>query len=582
MRELKLVIGIFITGALLVVCANLLLPRSLPEESSQRLQVLLQAGMYAEADLVYQQLISKNPSDADLHYAYVQNHFSIAPDARDDQLILQTFTDLSREAHHGDLGWVGLGLVYTRQENFSLAFSALEQVQDTHQKYYNLALGQTYAGLQQMPLAERHYRREIVGQGAVAQAVSRLAAIYLEQGMSAELHSLLSDQELAPYVGLSAQRRLAFEEGDWRQYLMLTFIRPFSGFSLLAIGFAVLICLVWLVYFGVLNHLNHRSPYALFLLTGLGALAAPLTFILTDALQALWPGLSNQGRLWEFARNLIQIGFLEELVKILPVVVVLGLPALYRRLFRPHEKNNEVDPFSLLMYGSLSALGFASLENAGYFSRFGLGVVYPRFWYSTVMHMAMTSIVCYAWIWARHLRPERPWQFAALGMVAAVVVHGVYDFFLLNGNESRMILLSLALMLVMVREFHRYLQNALNHSPAAAGLAEAQRVNLFAWLSGVALALLALLYLYNYQTLATAIANASLSSLSLSALPPALVVLAALGRLNLHAGDTKPWGLRRKQVQRAGKKTCELRSGMPGDGSYPAQPIAKSPPAGCG
>jgi hypothetical protein len=132
-------------------------------------------------------------------------------------------------------------------------------------------------------------------------------------------------------------------------------------------------------------------------------------------------------------------------------------------------------------------------------------------------------------------------------------VHGVYDFFLLNSEQSRTILLSLALMLVMVREFHRYLQNALNHSPAAAALAEPQSVNLFAWLAGIALALLALIYLYNYQSMATEIANTRLTSLSLSALPPALVVLAALGRLRLQPGYIKPWGLRRNQAYQGGK-----------------------------
>lgn len=552
MKQLKLVVAIFLSGSLLVLCANLFLPRALPESPTERLQVYLRAGMHAEADLIYEGLMREQPLNSDFHSAYIQNHFKIASSLREDDQILQTFTALTKQTESADLGWLGLGMVYVHQEAYPQAITALDHIKNNDQKYVNLVLGQAYAGLKRTPQAEAHFRHEISNAGAVSQAVTLLASLYLEQGMSTELHRLLSDQQLAPFVGLSAQRRLAFEAADWSQYLSLTYLRPFSAFSSLALGFASLICLAWLVYFGVLNHLNGRSPYPLFLLTGMGALAAPLTFILTDVLNFVWPKLSSPGRVWEFARYVIQIGLVEEMVKFLPVLLVAGGPAFFRKLFRLPAPAKRLDAFTLLMAGSLSALGFATLENAGYFSRYGLDVVYPRFWYSTVMHMANTAWIGYAWVWARDLRPGRQWVALGFGLVLAALIHGIYDFFLLNSEGTRLILVSLILMLVMVREFHRYLQNALNYSPATAGITTPVHVNLFAWLAGISLAILALLYLHSYQTLATEIANARLSSLSLSALPPALVVLAALGRLRLQSGDLKPWGLRRNPDQPAG------------------------------
>lgn len=78
-----------------------------------------------------------------------------------------------------------------------------------------------------------------------------------------------------------------------------------------------------------------------------------------------------------------------------------------------------------MIYGSLSALGFATLENAHYFGRLGLGIVFWRFLLSTVLHMALTSIPCYAWAYAAHVRRRGSALLPVLGgLAAAALLHG--------------------------------------------------------------------------------------------------------------------------------------------------------------
>ena len=94
------------------------------------------------------------------------------------------------------------------------------------------------------------------------------------------------------------------------------------------------------------------------------------------------------------------------------------------------------EPLAGLVYASAAALGFASIENLGYMMRFGAGVIVVRSFFSTLAHVIFSSLWGYALGWSRlgssagRSRLVRALPLAA-GLVAAIALHGAFDFFLM-------------------------------------------------------------------------------------------------------------------------------------------------------
>jgi len=225
---------------------------------------------------------------------------------------------------------------------------------------------------------------------------------------------------------------------------------------------------------------------------------------------------------------ILLVGVVEESVKILPVLLLI---ILARRVD---------EPFDLIAYASFSALGFATLENALAFTSDGLGLVLPRFLYSTIFHIAMSGIIGYAWAGARYLRPGNQVKAVLVGLILAAVIHGAFDFFL-GFMGSKALLLSYALSLIMVREYYRMICNTLNHSPYfQEQLSRSRRLlNVDLFLSAAFL-LLVIGYLSYTADLSTALANQRLVASGLSALPAAIVLVGSLGKIGLARGKQLP------------------------------------------
>jgi RsiW-degrading membrane proteinase PrsW (M82 family) len=279
----------------------------------------------------------------------------------------------------------------------------------------------------------------------------------------------------------------------------------------------------WLLYLWRLNRFS-RQPFP-FLLTVLllGGLSALLSLIASDSLAMLSPLDPDANPTNRLLYSLVQIGMVEEAAKLLPVLLVV------RRARAP---------FDLVLFASLSALGFASLENALYFTHLGLGLALPRFLLSTVLHMAVTGLAGYAWARGLYWRAIQPQVALLAGYLLASAFHGLYDFFLLEASLARWQMLSLALLFLLVREYYRLLQNALNFSLSLAG--PERRLRSAGLLFATAFTLVVIVYLHSNFEFSTAIANRQLLTGGLVSLPAALGIFGALGSLPLRPGYYKP------------------------------------------
>ncbi|MEJ2709049.1 MAG: PrsW family glutamic-type intramembrane protease [Anaerolineales bacterium] len=323
-------------------------------------------------------------------------------------------------------------------------------------------------------------------------------------------------------------RSLAFESGDWFTYLRLTYLNPLAQLSFTASMTALIILVMWLLYFRRIDVFGSSSFIELLFTMALGAFFAFFALILGDVVDRWLPALPLSGWSYDLAFSVIRIGVVEELVKFAPVLLVVLVA------------NRNKQPLDLLILGSMSALGFSTLENALYFSTHGLGIAFSRFLFSTLMHLATTSIVCYVWARARAFQRGSHLKAALAGLLLAALVHGVYDFFVLKPS-SKSAVLGFVVVLFMAREYNRMLRNALNLTPLGEPLVvDHSRLSNFSLLVSTVGFLLLIGFLYNNFEYDTQMAFQQLKMMGLYSLPVQISLFASLGKIVLEPGKFKP------------------------------------------
>jgi len=223
----------------------------------------------------------------------------------------------------------------------------------------------------------------------------------------------------------------------------------FYQFNFSSIFTALFICFVWIVFLERIKPNNMKK----FLWSGiplvLGALFGYITIMISGVFIDKTP-LINDYWLIRLLWTVLTVGAVEEIAKLFPVILLV-------MFFWKVQ-----DPYELLLMGSFSALGFATLENAIYFSKFGLTIVYSRFWFSTIVHLVLTSLICY--IWARVFHSFKKNQILALlfGLAIASFIHGVYDYLIYT--PSSLVVGNIILTVVLVRIYFQQIRDLLSKS----------------------------------------------------------------------------------------------------------------------
>ena len=182
-------------------------------------------------------------------------------------------------------------------------------------------------------------------------------------------------------------------------------------------------------------------------------LACGSTFLvwpLSDAFDAITGIRLNGELLNDFGYAVLGIGLIEEIVKLLPYMVIVLLT----------KEVNE--PFDHLLYLSISALGFAFVENILYLQNTGLAAVSGRALFASVSHMFDSSIIGYSVAIALY-RKRSPWLAGLLGLLLAALAHGFYDLWLLA--PERPFALTLLFFLASIQLWVIMKNNLMNLSP---------------------------------------------------------------------------------------------------------------------
>lgn len=213
---------------------------------------------------------------------------------------------------------------------------------------------------------------------------------------------------------------------------------------------AFLISYTWYRYLTWLDRFE-REQFLWELLVFIAACASTFhTFPLTDIVVGALDLRLDGDHVNDWWYSVIGIGLVEESVKLLPLVLLM--------LFTKQAD----EPFDLILYASICALGFAFVENTLYLLRTDLVAVGGRVLYASVAHMFFCSIVAYSMAMARH-RGRSLVLFGALGLVLASVAHGFYNYWLLSPGRPHILT-----MLFFLGSIHLWVamkNNLINLSP---------------------------------------------------------------------------------------------------------------------
>ena len=261
----------------------------------------------------------------------------------------------------------------------------------------------------------------------------------------------MRDHQAQKFIPAGLKRHIYFQNGDLYLYLKETMSFEYIQFPGLISAF--LISLAWFLYLRRLDIFEpEKIRYLLMVLLG-GMLFSMFCGVLYDTFEYRFGFGLNGNRLNDLLFCIFGIGLIEETVKIVPFLIFLKLT---------DEVNESVD---YIIYASISALGFAFMENLLYFQDLGLSNISGRAFSAVLLHMTLTSIVAYGLFYSRYTRKNKDRSYFLIAFALACVIHGIYDYWLLcHSWPVYFPLLSFIILVFCVRKYGVMINNALNQS----------------------------------------------------------------------------------------------------------------------
>ena len=401
----------------LIVLVNVLLSGHYESNPQKRIEAALASGNGAVAKAEYHKLLQDDFFNVEHHIGYIRSH--VRQHGPRSELKSQSNQDIiegyrryaaSTNPDVSDMGYYGLGYFYSLREDYERARENFQQVKNIRLPRLNNSLGSVYRRMGRLDLAEQHLDREIQLGGNLAGAYSNLAQLYYETKKYSELKEIAAGPETRNFVPMEIRRFLALREGRYADYVGEAM--AFRGATAYGLLGAALVLGVWFIY---LQQIDRFEPKRL-LYSGI-ILAGRMIFscFLVPLYDAF--GLHPNGTyLNDLLYYVLVVGLIEEALKILPVLLVVGLT---------HAIDQPVD---YIIYGSISALGFAFMESLLPGAEWRPGIISTRPLGAVILHMTATSLIMYGLFYSRYRAKKKPLRYFLLAFVAACALHGFFDF----------------------------------------------------------------------------------------------------------------------------------------------------------
>ncbi len=453
-------LGVVLPIGAAVLLINRFVPAPEPSDPRAAAELTAAAGNEALAEEQVGRLISADSLDLELHRAFINAHFTRPKtgrgrQARDDSTLIRRYRAYAagKDPAVRDVGNYCLGLCEMKQDRYESGFSFLDRVVNPRLPFLNNSKGFALQKMGRSDLAEPFFMREMDYGFNVEGAVSNLSRLYFDRKDFVRLSEMRRNAAWRPFIPEDILRFALLHDRDAAGYFhqwMKSMLGHSQWDGILAAG---LILVLWFVYFVRIDVFEPERPGFLALALGLGMLFCLFCTVLYDAAEYSL-GFRLTGRaLNDLVFCIVGIGLIEETVKVVPVLIMI----------RFTRQINE--SFDTILYAAVSALGFAFIENLGYFHLSGLQNISGRALSAVMVHMGLTSFIMYGILMARHRRSRSVPAAFAMSLAAACVIHGLYDYCLIeNERFNGLFLLSFVILVLLVQGFGTIINNSINIS----------------------------------------------------------------------------------------------------------------------
>ncbi len=410
----------------------------------------------------YKELIQKDTNNVDLLFTFVKSHFDenqeMGPSVRDfnreGTFLFDYYNSWTRSAnpHKADMGQLGMALYYYYRNDHTMCRDHLQKVKDTKLKYLNTYLGLQYFYFNETYQAEQCLKREIKQKGDIAGAYRKLVGIYDYEKRFTKITPLVYDKAVTAFIPYDLRKRVYITNYDFSNYFKDFFSQVFSNSNIIGFLGAFLILIIWCLYLVRVNVYSKGKWKSIVFTLVLSSLFVYPVCLLYDTYEYLLGFDLNGNILNDFLYCVFGIGVMEELVKVIPFLIVLKFT----------KSINE--PIDYIMYASFSALGFAFVENFEKFGDGSINIIHSRALTASIAHMIFSSLIAYGLILAKFRYKKKPFLFGMLFFFIAAFAHGFYDFWLLNKIVSDYYIFTFICLLTCILIYSSLINNALNHS----------------------------------------------------------------------------------------------------------------------
>ena len=212
---------------------------------------------------------------------------------------------------------------------------------------------------------------------------------------------------------------------------------------------ASLIMATWFIFINRIDIFKKENFKYPILVVILGMFFSILTFLIQDILLLKF-SFSLKGNILHdlFVTTFLGIGVVEEFVKLIPFFLILKF-------------TREVDePFDYILYACMSALGFAFIENLGYFSLLDGNVIPGRAFMSVVGHMIFSSFCVYGLVLAKFNYQKPSSRYFLISFFSGAMLHALYNYFIFSHSP----ILHFVFFIFILQSWAIIINNAINNS----------------------------------------------------------------------------------------------------------------------
>ncbi len=436
----------------------------------ERLDFEIEHQKYDKASRTVGEILKKDSLNLERHFEYVKRFkqhvrhitINIHKNSFIDHYISKEIINyysgftLSAVEQNRDIGHLFKAIHYTNLEiNSSIIRDELDSIKNKSIRYYNYAnaeavmLERIYSKLKD---AEKSYIKSLVKNDCNSESYQGLVHIYYLLDAKNKLDSLLYDETKSSFIDSDLKRVIYFNKIDIINYWRNIFDNKVGSANMIGFVAAFFILILWVFFFRQMDIYEPEKWHHIVMVILLSFITIYLIYPIHDFIWYKLNYYRPSHPVSDLTYITIVVGMTEEFVKILPVLIILKFTKAIN------------EPFDYILYASLSGLGFACIENLSYFELGSLSNIHTRGILTSIGHASLSATVGYGLMLGRYRKTYNKYLVFVLFFLIASILHGLYDFWLMNWWAVNYWWGSMIVFIILVHLWAYYANNTINVS----------------------------------------------------------------------------------------------------------------------